>query len=93
MIAKMTQWIRGDEPRQDDIPECRMHHVPMELFKKVGKPARYADQETETYYLLFRCTVQGCDESAERRRLRTQIPVPGERTDRPAWASRDRKGP
>jgi hypothetical protein len=92
MIAKLMQWMRGDEADQDEIPVCRMHNVPMELFKKVGKPVRFSDQETETYYLLFRCPVQGCDESAERRRIRTQIPVPGERTERPAWAVRDRKG-
>ena len=92
MLAKMIQWMRGDEPVQDDIPECRMHNVQMELFKKVGKPARFQDQETETYSLLFRCPVPGCDETADRRRIRTQIPVPGERTDRPAFAIRDRKG-
>jgi hypothetical protein len=92
MLAKMIEWMRGDEPVQDDIPECRMHNVPMELFKKVGKPARFQDQETETYALLFRCPVPGCDETAERRRVRNQIPVPGERTARPAYAIRDRKG-
>lgn len=92
MLARMIQWAKGVEPDQDELPECRMHGVPMELFKKVGKPARFHDQETETYTLIFRCPVAGCDESAERRRVRNQIPVPGQTTDRPAWASRDRKG-
>ncbi len=92
MLTRMMQWARGEEPPQDDQPVCRRHGVPMELFKKVGKPAHFTDQETETYTLLYRCTVPECDESAERRRIRNQIPVPGERTQRPPWASRDRKG-
>jgi hypothetical protein len=92
MVAKLIQWIRGDEPPQDDVPVCPLHNVPMEMFKKVGKPARFSEQETEIYTLLFRCRAPGCGEHAERRRIRTQIPVPGERTPRPTWASRDRKG-
>ena len=86
VLDKLIAWVRGDAPIQDDIPECPAHHVPMELFKKVGKPARFTDQETESYDLLFRCPVPGCDETASRRRVRNQIPVPGETTDRPDWA-------
>ena len=92
MVAKMIQWIRGDMPPQDDVPLCPDHKTEMELYKKLGKPARYTDQETQTYTLMFRCTIPGCGESAERTRVRNQIPVPGERTTRPPWASRDRKG-
>ena len=92
MVAKMVQWIRGVEPPQDDVPECPEHEVPMELYKTLGKPVRFAEQETQTYTLIFKCMVPGCGETAERRRVRTQIPVPGERTVRPPWASRDRKG-
>jgi hypothetical protein len=92
MVAKMIQWIRGEVPPQDDVPVCPEHDVPMELFKKLGKPARFLDQETQTYTLIFKCPVPGCGESAERTRVRTQIPVPGERTARPPWAQRDRKG-
>lgn len=91
VIGRMMRWVRGDETEQDEIPECADHHVPMVLFKKAGKPARFTDQETETYYLLFVCPVEGCGNSAERRRIRTQIPVPGERTERPDWATHDRK--
>jgi hypothetical protein len=92
MVARLVQWIKGVEPEQDDIPRCRAHGEQMELFKKVGKPARFTDQPTESYTLLFRCPVPGCGEHAERTRIRNQIPVPGERTERPVWATRDRKG-
>jgi hypothetical protein len=88
VIAKILAWVRGEEPPQDDVPVCPEHGEPMALFKKVGKPARYTDQETETYQFLYRCVVPGCDESATRRRIRTQIPVPGETTERPAWTQR-----
>jgi hypothetical protein len=83
--------MKGVEPEQDDIPRCPTHGAQMLLHKKVGKPTRFTDQETSTYTLLFVCPVPGCGETAERRRIRTQIPVPGERTERPAWASRSRK--
>ena len=86
MLEKLLAWVRGDVPTQDDVPECPRHHQPMEMFKKVGRPARYSAQETETYELIFRCTAPGCDESATRQRVRTQIPVPGETTERPGWA-------
>jgi hypothetical protein len=86
VLEKLLAWVRGDEQPQDDVPICPRHDVPMELFKKVGKPARFSDQETETYQLIFRCNVPGCDESATRRRIRTQIPAPGETTERPDWA-------
>lgn len=91
MVQRLIRWVKGVEPEQDDIPRCHTHGELMVLFKKVGKPARFADQENETYYLLFQCPVAGCGESAERRRVRTQIPVPGERTERPGWASHVKK--
>ena len=91
MVQRMINWIKGVRPAQDDIPRCGTHGEPMVLFKKVGKPARFTDQETETYTLLFRCPVPGCGVTAERQRIRNQIPVPGERTERPGWASNVKK--
>lgn len=67
---------------------CPNHDTPMELFKTVGRPARFTDQETGSYTLIYRCPIEGCDEQATRERLRTQIPVPGEGTPRPSWAKR-----
>jgi hypothetical protein len=86
VLERFAAWLRGAELPQDDIPVCPLHDEPMQLFKKVGNPARFSDQETETYTLIFRCPVPGCDESATRRRVRTQIPAPGETTERPDWA-------
>lgn len=90
MLARMMDWIKGT-PAPDDEPVCRLHGVPMELYKKVGKPARFHEQQTATYTMLYHCVVPGCDESAERTRVRTQIPVPLGITERPPWANRDRK--
>jgi hypothetical protein len=89
VIQRVLAFLRGDDPPQTE-PACPNHGVQMELFKKVGKPARYNDQETETYDFLYRCPVPGCDESATRRRIRNQIPVPGETTARPAWTHRQK---
>jgi hypothetical protein len=91
MVARMIDWLRGAQPPQDD-PVCRMHGVPMELHKKVGRPARFHEQQTASYTLLYRCVVPGCNETDTRTRIRNQIPAPGEQTERPAWATRDRKG-
>lgn len=90
MLQKVLSWARGEVADQSEWPMCPRHDVRMDLFKKVGKPTRFTDQETETYTLIFRCPVAGCDETATRTRLRTQVPVPGEQTDRPSWAERDR---
>jgi hypothetical protein len=83
-------FIRGVPPPDDD-PVCPVHREPMELYKKLGKPTRYQDQQTASYTMIYRCVVAGCGESAERTRVRNQIPAPGEITDRPHWAERDRK--
>ncbi len=91
MLQKVLGWVRGEVADDSHWPECPRHEVRMELFKTVGRPARFLDQETETYTLLFRCPVEACDEQATRSRARTQIPVPGERPLRPPWAERDQK--
>jgi hypothetical protein len=91
LLQKVMGWVRGEVADESEWPMCPRHDVRMEMFKKVGQPTRFMDQETETYTLLFRCPVEGCDEQATRRRARTQIPVPGERPERPSWAERDQK--
>lgn len=85
VLEGLIAWLRGDKPQDDEWPMCPDHHVPMVLSKKTGKPARYADQENETYTMIFRCPVEGCDQVANRTRMRTQIPVTGEPPDRPSW--------
>lgn len=84
------RWVRGTTIGDEEDPVCPDHGVAMEHFKNLGKPARFQDQATQTYTLLYRCPVPGCDNTAERERVRNQIPVTGERTPRPAWTKRDR---
>jgi hypothetical protein len=88
LVDDLIAWVRGDKRDDDEWPMCPDHNIAMVLYKKVGKPARYEDQENETYTLIFRCPAPGCDNVANRTRLRTQIPVPGEDTGRPSWAQR-----
>jgi hypothetical protein len=89
VLQKVLDWARGEVAEDINWPVCPVHGERMELFKTVGAPTRFTDQETGSYTLLFRCPVPGCDEQQTRQRLRTQIPVPGERTVRPSWAKRD----
>jgi hypothetical protein len=90
VLQKVLDWARGEVAEETDWPVCPLHDERMELFKTVGTPTRFTDQETTRYTLLYRCPVPGCDEQATRDRLRTQVPVPGEKTKRPSWAQRDR---
>lgn len=89
-MDKLMRWLRGATIQDEDTPVCPDHGVTMDLFKNVGKPARFSDQATQTYTLLYRCPVPGCDNTAERERVRNQIPVSGEQTPRPAWSKQDR---
>lgn len=91
MLQKVLDWARGTVAEESGWPVCPVHDVRMELFKTVGRPAYFTDQETGSYTLLYRCPLDDCDEQSTRRRLRTQIPVPGERTERPSWAKRNRQ--
>jgi hypothetical protein len=89
VLDKLIAWVKGDVHEDDDWPICPVHGEPMVFVKVVGKAAKYTDQENQTYTLIFRCPVPGCDETATRTRLRTQIPAPGEGPRRPSWAARD----
>ncbi len=91
MLQKVLDWVRGEVANDTDWPMCPRHDTRLKLVKKIGQPARFMDQETETYTLMFHCPVEECDEQATRQRVRTQIPVPGEQPQRPPWAERDRR--
>ena len=91
-MKELLRWLRGStfDDEDESAPECPDHGVEMDLFKYVGKPARFSGQATQTYTLIYRCPVPGCDRIAERERVRYQIPVRGEQTRRPAWLKNDR---
>ena len=82
VLQRVLDWARGEVAEQTDWPVCPLHDEPMELFKTV-------DQETPLYTLIYRCPREDCDEQATREKIRTQIPVPGEKPRRPSWAKRD----
>ncbi|MBA2775474.1 MAG: hypothetical protein H0U31_01950 [Chloroflexia bacterium] len=71
---------------EPEIPVCPSHKVEMRLRGKLGKPTRFADQSEEEYTLIYFCPVEQCNETAQRVRVRTQIPVPGEPPLRPTFS-------
>ena len=75
---------------EPEIPECPEHGVEMRLRGKQGRPTRFSDQTEEEYTLIYFCPVDGCNETAHVTRVKTQIPVPGEPPERPAFARRGR---
>ena len=70
------------------IPVCPDHHLEMRLRGKQGRPTRFADQTEEEYTLIYFCPVEGCNHTAQVKRVHTQIPVPGEAPERPAYVRR-----
>ena len=75
---------------QPAIPTCPDHRVEMRLRGKQGRPTRFADQSEEEYTLIYFCPVEGCNQTAHVDRVKTQIPVPGEPPERPAFSRRGR---
>ncbi|CAA9548322.1 MAG: hypothetical protein AVDCRST_MAG73-2631 [uncultured Thermomicrobiales bacterium] len=73
---------------EPDIPPCPDHKVDMRLRGKQGRPARFSDQTEEEYTLIYFCPVEGCNQTAQVKRVKTQIPVPGEPPERPSFARR-----
>jgi hypothetical protein len=78
----------GNKPPTEEEPVCPVHNTPMVIRAKVGKPARFTNQQTQTYTLIFRCPVPQCDETKQITRQRYQVSVPGETLGRPDWAKR-----
>lgn len=71
-----------------EIPVCPDHHVEMRLRGKLGRPTRFSAQTEEEYTLIYFCPVEGCNCTDTRTRVKTQIPVPGESPERPAFSRR-----
>jgi hypothetical protein len=60
----------GNKPPVEEEPVCPVHNMPMVIRAKVGKPARFTNQQTQTYTLIFRCPVPQCDETKQVTRQR-----------------------
>lgn len=73
---------------EPDIPVCPDHQTEMRLRGKQGRPARFTDQTEEEYTLIYFCPIPGCNQTAERKRVATEIPAPGESPARPSFARR-----
>ena len=70
------------------IPTCPDHEIEMRLRGKQGRPTRFTDQTEEEYTLIYFCPVERCNETALVKRVKTQIPVPGEAPERPGFSRR-----
>lgn len=86
MVQRVLDVILRRERPEPEIPVCPTHDVEMRLRGKQGRPTRFTDQSEEEYTLIYFCPVDECNETATRRRVKTQIPVPGEPPERPVFA-------
>lgn len=87
MFRVLDTVLRRQRP-EPEVPVCRDHKIEMRLRGKQGRPARFSDQTEEEYTFIYFCPVEGCNNTAEVTRVRTQIPVPGEPPARPPFARR-----
>ncbi len=71
-------------------PECPDHHVEMRLRGKVGRPSRFEGTSEQRYTAIYFCPIPGCNETAERKVARRQVPVPGVPPARPDFARVER---
>jgi hypothetical protein len=85
-VNRVLDMILRRERIEPAIPLCPDHSVEMRLRGKQGRPARFAVQTEEEYTLIYFCPVEGCDNSAEVKRAKTQVPVPGEPPARPPYS-------
>jgi hypothetical protein len=87
-VQRIVDVIFRRERNEPEIPNCPVHGVEMRLRGKQGRPTRFSDQTEEQYTLIYFCPLEQCNETAERMRVRTQIPVPGEPPERPLFSRR-----
>ncbi|MFL5761554.1 MAG: hypothetical protein ACJ789_17700 [Thermomicrobiales bacterium] len=85
-MNRVLDIILRRERVEPEIPVCPDHHVEMHLRGKQGRPARFSDQTEEEYTLIYFCPIPECDNTAAVTRAKSQIPVPGENPDRPAFS-------
>ncbi len=71
------------------IPTCNQHGTEKRLRGKQGRPTRFSEQTEEEYTLLYYCPADGCNHTSAVSPVKTQIPVPGEAPERPAFARAD----
>ena len=89
MVQRVLDVILRRDSLEPEIPVCPDHKVEMRLRGKQGHPARFSFQTEEDYTLIYFCPVEGCNHTATRKWVKTQIPVPGEAPPRPIFARRD----
>jgi hypothetical protein len=89
VVQRMFDVIFRRERHEPDIPVCPDHKVDMRLRGKQGRPSRFSDQTEEEYTLIYFCPIEGCNNTAEIVRAKSQIPVPGEAPERPSFARRN----
>jgi hypothetical protein len=88
VIQRILNTVLRRERPEPKIPVCPDHQVEMRLRGKMGRPARFSDQTEQEYTLIYFCPVPGCSNTEMVTRARTQVPVPGEAPERPAFARR-----
>jgi hypothetical protein len=88
VVQRILDVILRRDRIEPDIPLCPDHEIEMRLRGKQGRPTRFSAQTEEEYTLIYFCPVEGCNHTAQIKRVKTQIPVPGEPPERPAFSRR-----
>ncbi|CAN5762851.1 hypothetical protein BH23CHL5_BH23CHL5_12690 [soil metagenome] len=86
MVMKYVNWFFRIQGEDREIPECPDHKVHMLLRGHIGRPAMFSRQTGGEYTHIYFCGIEGCNQTAERKVVRTQAPMPGEPPERPLYA-------
>ncbi|MCA9832619.1 MAG: hypothetical protein KC435_01600 [Thermomicrobiales bacterium] len=85
-MATLKQRLANERIEDADAPICPDHGVELRLRGKVGRPARFFDQTSSEYTLIYVCPHDDCSYSAERVVRRNQAAIPGAAPERPSFA-------
>lgn len=88
-MPSLIERLTGRKEKTSEDPVCPDHSVPMLLRGKLGRPARFHDQTSSEYTLIYFCPVEDCANQETRTVRRNQAAVPGAQPERPAYARRN----
>jgi hypothetical protein len=91
MVNRFVNWVFRRPSEELDIPVCPDHKVEMRLRGAIGRPARFNYQTEEEYTFIYFCQVEGCNQTAEVKRSKSQVPVPNEAPARPVYARQTKR--
>lgn len=88
-MPTLIERLTGKRSKTSEVPVCPDHNTQLLLRGKLGRPARFHDQTSSEYTLIYHCPERGCAYQEQRVVRRNQAAVPGAQPDRPSYSRRN----